>query len=275
MGLKAIHDTVDEIDEPFRSLYTERDGKFHLSGVEGVKTQADIDRLQGALTKERNDHKTVKDRLDKFAAFGEVDPSEILAKLDRLPELEAAAAGKLDEDKIKELAENRVNVATAPLKRDLEKIAKERDTVTQERDVLRDTLRSRDIKDAVLSAVLKAKVTETAIDDVLMLADRVFEVNEDGTITAKDGMGVTPGSTPEGWLQEMQPKRPHWWPASQGGGAGGGNGPGGGFADNPWAADQWNMTKQGQIYNQDPKKAEHMAKLAGTTVGGPRPALKK
>jgi hypothetical protein len=43
---------------------------------------------------------------------------------------------------------------------------------------------------------------------------------------------------------------------------------------NPWTADNWNMTEQGKIYTSDPSRAEQLAKAAGTTVGGPRPAKK-
>lgn len=271
MGLKVQHDTVDEIDEAFRPLYTERDGKYVLTGVEGIKTQADIDRLQGALTKERNDHKAVKER---YAVFGETDPAEILAKLDKYPELEAAAEGKLDEDKINQLADSRLRTKLAPVERERDQFKTKFEQTSAENEQLRNTIRSRDIKDNVMSAALKGKVIDTALEDVLMLADRVFEVNEDGSVTTKDGVGVTPGITPDQWLTEMQPKRPHWWPASQGGGAQGGQG-GGSFANNPWSAEHWNMTDQGRMINQDRQKAEQMAKAAGTTIGGPKPAAKK
>jgi len=272
MALKIVHDTVDEIDEAYRPLYQERDGKFHLTGVEGIKTQADIDRLQGALTKERNDHKAVKDR---YGVLGELDPSEILAKLDKYPELEAAAEGKLDETKINELAETRLRTKLAPVERERDQLKTKLEQTEGTVQELQNVIRSRDIKDNVMSAALKGKVIETALEDVLMLADRVFEVGEDGSVTTKDGVGVTPGITPEAWLQEMQQKRPHWWPASEGGGAKGGSGGGGGFANNPFSHEHWNMTEQGRLVNSDPSKADQMAKAAGTTVGGPRPAPKK
>lgn len=271
MALKIVHDTVDEIDEAYRTLYQERDGKFHLTGVEGIKTQADIDRLQGALTKERNDHKAVKDR---YAALGDLDPAEILAKLDKFPELEAAAEGKLDETKINELADSRVRTKLAPVERERDQLKAKLEQTEGRVGELENVIRSRDIKDNVMAAALKGKVIETALEDVLMLADRVFEVGEDGTVTTKDNVGVTPGLSPEAWLQEMQSKRPHWWPASEGGGAKGGQG-GGSFANNPWSSEHWNMTEQGRIVNTDRAKAEAMAKAAGTTVGGLRPAPKK
>jgi len=77
------------------------------------------------------------------------------------------------------------------------------------------------------------------------------------------------------FLTEMQDKRPHWWPKSVGGGAGGsGNGFGG--AANPWTAENWNMTQQGAYVKENGMdKATQMAKAAGTTVGGMKPAAKK
>ena len=86
--LKAILDSLEGVEPHFQSLYTERNGKYELTGIEGVKTQANIDRLQTALTKERNNHKTLKDR---FATFGDRKPEDIISALDRIPELEAAA----------------------------------------------------------------------------------------------------------------------------------------------------------------------------------------
>jgi len=45
MGLEAIHKTLEEIPEQYRDLYSERNGQFELTGISGVKTQADVDRL--------------------------------------------------------------------------------------------------------------------------------------------------------------------------------------------------------------------------------------
>ncbi len=267
MALKLTHDTEEEIPETYRDLYTEQGGKWVLTGVEGMKTQADIDRIQSALTKERNDHKVVKDALAKFNGL---DPDEVHAALDRIPELEAASAGQVDEAKLEELADARARKLLGPVERERDKAIRERDEAVSERDESKGELKSRDIRAQVTAAALKGKVVDTALDDVLMLGDRVFEIGDDGAVTARDGMGVTPGITPEAWLTEMQDKRPHWWPPSEGGGAGGGSQGGGGGA-NPWKADQWNMTAQGQVYKESPERAERLAKQAGTTIGGPRP----
>lgn len=272
MGLKALVDNLDDVDEKYHDLYTEKNGKFELTGIEGVKTQADVDRLQSALTKERNDHKAVRERL---GMLGDRKIEDVLAQLDRIPELEAAAAGKMDEEKINQIVETRIKTKLAPIER-------ERDTLRNqlsEKDKLIEGYttkeRTRMIHDAVRSAAATSKVLPEALEDALMLAERVFEVNEDGKVTTKDNVGVTPGVEPAVWFTDLQAKRPHWWGPSSGGGAGGGNRNGGGGGANPWTHEGWNMTEQGRILKENRTRAEQLAKAAGTTIGGQRPQPRK
>ena len=101
---KAIYDSVDDIPESvdnFRELFTEKGGRFELTGFTGIKTEADVARIQAGAEKERNDHKATK---EKFSIWSDLDHAEVMAKLDRIPELEAAADGKLDVAMIEELA---------------------------------------------------------------------------------------------------------------------------------------------------------------------------
>lgn len=268
MELEAVVDDINTVPEQFRELYTERNGKHEITGIKGMKTQADVDRIQAGLVKERNDHKSTKERL---AAFGELDPAKVQEELARLPELELAAKGKIDDNKINEIVETRIKSRIAPIQRQLDQATttlKERDTIIgqfQEKD------RVRKISDEVRRAGVAGKVRDTAMDDALILAERVFEVTDDGKVVTKDNVGVTPGVDPAVWFQEMQTKRPHWWPESQGGGAGGSSGSGAGGTSNPWSKDGWNMTEQGKIQRQNPQRAAQLAKMAGTTVGGMRP----
>jgi hypothetical protein len=108
------------------------------------------------------------------------------------------------------------------------------------------------------------------MDDVLMLGERVFEVTDDGAVVTRDGVGVTPGIAADIWLSEMQDKRPHWWPASTGGGANGGSG-NNNFAKNPFSREHWNLTEQGQAIRTDRAKADRMAQAAGTKIGAGLP----
>ncbi len=271
MALKIKLTTLDGLEAHFHSLYTEQsDGSFLLTGVEGIKTQGDIDKVTTALVKERADHKALK---EKFSLLGDHDPVDLLSQLDRIKELEAAAAGKIDEAKINEIVEGRLRTKLGPLERELKQA---KDQLEAERGVsgeLKAKDRKRTIHDKVREAAVAAKIIPEAYDDALMYADAMFDITDDGRVVTRDQVGVTPGIDPQVWLSEMQQKKRHWWPASQSGNSTGSSSFGGG-GDNPWSADGWNLTKQGEVISQDRNKADQMARSAGTTVGGPRPTRK-
>ena len=88
MALKAILDSLTDVPEALHGEYVERNGKFELQ-VEGMKTQGDVDRLQTALTKERNDHKASK---DKFAPLAGFEINDVLDRYNRHEELLAASS---------------------------------------------------------------------------------------------------------------------------------------------------------------------------------------
>jgi hypothetical protein len=272
MKLKPVVDNLDDVNSAFHELYTERGGKYEFTGVEGMKTQADVERVQTALAKERADHKTVKDQLASITAGRK--PEEVVALLDKLPELEAAAAGKVDDEKLNGIVEVRIKSRLAPLERELGQVK----TTLAEKDQIIDGFTKKDktrmIHDAVRLAATGAKILPEALEDAILLADRIFEVDDAGKVVAKDNVGVTPGIDPSVWFTDLQPKRPHWWGASFGGGAGG-NRQGQSGAVNPWTHEHWNMTEQGKIYSASADRANQLAKQAGTTVGGQKPAPRK
>jgi hypothetical protein len=266
MGLRAIYDSDSEIPDGYKDLYTARNGKFELTGVEGVKTQADIDRLQTSLTKERNDHGATKNQLRAYSALGDLE--EIQTKLDKYPELETAAAGKVDDAKIQEMVESRIKTRLAPVERERDKFKNE----VAERDgkILEFTgrERTRAIHDAIRKATVEfkgGKFQPTALDDALLLAEKIFDVDETGNVTVRDQVGFTPGLAPSDWIGEIADKRPHWFEGSTGGGAKGGKA-GNGFANNPWAKETFNLTEQGRLYKENPERARQMATAAGQSI---------
>lgn len=274
MGLKAALDTLDELDESLHEHYKKDDksGKYILD-VEEVTKLPDVERLTTSLNKERTDHKGTKAKLAPFAALG--DPAALQAQLDRIPELEAAAEGKLDEGKINSIVEGRLKTKLAPLERERDQLKSQ---LTEKDEVIKTYTVAetrRKVSGAVTKAARELKVVDTAVEDIEIIGERLFEITEDGSVVTKDGVGVTPGLSPKAWLEDMQAKRPHWWGPSVGGGAGG-NGKGGGVGGpNPWTAEGWNLTEQGQILRADRAKAERLAKAAGTSIGGAKPAPKK
>ncbi len=279
MALELMYEKKEEVPEAHAELYTEVEGKWQLTGINGLVTKADVDKLNTALGKERTDHKATK---AKVAIWAEMDKAKVDEDLAELTELRAAAeageGGKDAKEKfeagVKAAAEARVTAAKVTSDRrilDLETAATEKDEKIVGFEKA-NTIRT--IGDAVSAAATASKVIATAIPDVMMYAERQFEINEEGLVLTRDQVGVTPGIAPDIWLSEMQEKRPHWWPVSTGGGAGGGAG-GAGFAKNPWSKEYWNLTDQGKAIREDRAKAERMAASAGSAIGGKIPEARK
>lgn len=261
--LEFSYPSQDAIPEAHRPLYTEQNGAFVLTGIKGIKAETDFIKINKALNNEREAHNSLRGQWKGF--FGDRKPEEVQAILDRVPELEAAASGKLDDEKLNGIVETRVKGKLAPVERELNTTR----TALQEAQAQINDYKSREVRrtihDRVRDIAMKSKVVDTALEDVLMLAERYMEVDGDGNVSVKES-----GITPDQWLQEMQLKRPHWWPPSAGGGANAGGG--GAFKDNPFTAANWNMTEQGRLVQTNRALAERMAAAAGTTIGGLKPA---
>lgn len=278
MVLKDTHDTLEEIPEQYRDLYTEKGDKFELTGIAGVRTSADVTRLQASLDNEKKATKTAKDRLKVWEGM---DHDEVMTNLDRIPELEAAAKGTLDDAKIEEIVTRRVDGTIksklAPAERRAKELETENAGLKESNGKFVADARTRKIHRKIREALVESKVLPGAHEDALLLADRQFEITEDGRVTTREEVGVTPGMDATGWLVELQDKRRHWWPESVGGGArGSGGGGGGGFSSNPFSHEHWSMTEQGKFLKKHgTDRADQLAKAAGTTVGGRKPPPKK
>lgn len=266
------------VGEEFRPLYSDQGGKMRLTGVKGFKTPADVQAALAARDNEKAEHAKTKEAL---GVWGDLKHDEVMAKLDRLPELEAAAKGPLDQAKIDEIVAGRVDgtIASrlAPVERENSKLKQQVEKLAEENAKHVTANRDRQIGDEIRAAAGPegAKLRESAIGDALMHRG-LFEVREDdGAVVTKDGVGVTPGLDPAAWLSEVEQAgtKSHWWDAPEGGGARGG-GPGAG-GPNPWTGGNWNVTAQGAyIKKHGLEKATRMAKAAGSHIGATSPPAK-
>ena len=284
MRLKTIYDTAEEIPEGYADLYTERNGRWELTAIEGVKTQADVERVQEALRKEKNDHKQTK---LAFAPFEGLDPEAVEKTTHDLEEAKAQLEainkdGRIDETKLEPIIAARIKQAVAPLERDKTNLERQLDAqrkVVTEREgevvSLRTSITMGDIERQIRDAAADAKILPTASLDAVRYGREVFEKTDDGRVITRDVAGVVPGLTPKEWFKDQMDKSPHWWPASVGGGSGGGGGPRGvyGGANNPWSKDGWNVTKQGALITQlGMAKAGEIAAQVGSKIGDTKPA---
>jgi hypothetical protein len=279
--LKTIYEKQEEIPEGFGELYAEKNGKFELNAIEGVKTQADIDRVNEALKKERGDHKIVREKLQ---AFGEVDPATLPVLQEELAEAKArldnlTAEGKLDETKVQAQIDAAVNRAVGPVTRDKDSLARQLEAskkivADKEAEIasVKQEQQQERVRNTLRDAIIAAKVVPTAIDDAVLVGERMFEL-VDGKLVTKNENGLTPGLNPKEWAKDMEEKRPHWFPTSVGGGAQGGKGGGTNVKDNPWSAAGWNLTRQGQVVKDiGEAKAAEMAARVGSSLGATKPA---
>ena len=282
MKLKTIYPTAEDIPEGYADLYTERNGQWELTGIEGVKTQADVERVQEALRKEKSDHKATKAALVPFEGL---DPEAISAQQTRLEEVTAQLEainkdGRIDETKLEPIIAARLKQAVGPLEREKASLEKQIDAhkkALAEKDgevfTLKTSITTDSIERTVREAAVAEKVQSVALDDVIGRASRIFEKSDDGRVITKDVNGVTPGLSPKEWLKDMMEKAPHWWPASVGGNSGGPIGKLGSRTNNPWSKANWSLTAQGAVVREvGMEKAAAIAAQVGSKIGDTKPA---
>jgi len=272
MALNVVHDSIDDVPENYRELYVEREGKFHLNGIGGLKTQADVDRIQDGLAKEREDHKATKDR---FLVWEGMEYEDVAAKLDRIPELELMAKNKDEfEAQLDELTEKRLTSRVAPVERELKAQTVKLESAIQELETLRTEKKQRLIHDAIDKSSIESKMRPEVKDDAFLLGSAVFEITETGEILTKENpYGVSPGLSPDLFMLEMQDKKPYWWELSSGGGSKGSGG-GGSLGTNPWSRKGWDETAQGHFLKKNGmQKATEYAAREGLKLGQSHPPL--
>lgn len=282
--LKLQYDSEDDIDEAFRPLFTEKDGKFNFTGIAGLKTKADIDKVNVGIKKEREVSEGLKTKLRLFGdgTVG-VDStledwrnlhSGIAGKLDTIPELEAAAKGNMNKDEIEEAVTRRLTTKMGPIERENATLKATNAEQATTIDGFNKADVSRSIGKAIHKELVDAKVRPEAFDDAMRLATSVFEIRaDDSEIVTRDNVGFPPGLDPKTWLTDLQESRRHWWPESVGGGAGGSK-TSASFGKNPFSHEHWSLTEQGRAVRENPKRADQMRKSAGVEIGGGRPKAK-
>lgn len=274
--LKATYDKAEDIPTEYKDLFQQKGEKWAID-LDGNPTDANVARLEHAIKKERDENQ----KLREDAKLHPKTPDEVQALIE---ELEAAkvqlesGGGKPDQEQINKLVEAQLRTKVGPLERKLAQVTKERDEEKGQTGKLTSQITMGKIELAIRAAAEKAKVVPSAIPDVVMRGQMNFELIEvDGKtkVVTKDGLGITPGLEPDGYISEIAPVYPHYWPGNQGAGA---NGSGSSFGiteKNPWLKVNWNMTEQGQILKQyGPDKTGQLAKAAGSFVGATSPPEK-
>ncbi len=261
--LKQSVENLDNVDEGHHDLYTaSADGKsFALTGVIGMKTQADIDKLQTSLTASRNDTKAVQAKLSVFA---DVNSETIADDLQELATLRITE-GKVDNEKFMEQVDGKVKILMGPHDREMKLLQESNTALSDTNTKLNNAATTRFVQDDANKAMDALKLTDPGSrEDAMLHMMGQFTKDEHGQVLNAEGL------TTVEWLTAKQSTRGRWWGNTDPDGGLGGKGKHQGA--NPFTRENWNMGEQAKL---DPTVARNLAKAAGTTVDGGMPPYKK
>jgi hypothetical protein len=226
--IKAIYEKKEDIPEGFSELYTEKAGKFELTGVEGFKTQADVDRLQESLRKERADHDATK------ASLRETKDS-MGSLTDELDAFKKGSAPTQNQEPTHEDL-----VLLSQLKRENESLLAERDEFKGKFTNLEGEVTASKIKDLLRIEAIKHMKPE-AVDHEVAHAVKDFTLLEGRALTNPE-LGDKGGIEPGAYFADVVKSRAYLAIPSNSGGATGGQG-----TASPSAGDA--PSSRAEIYN--------------------------
>jgi hypothetical protein len=263
---KADWESLDH--ESDKDLYEEKDGKYHFAAIELTDSQAEVARLRTESASLRVKNRDLSTKMETFKDLDADAVKQALVENESL-KAEIAASGTKDKDKFETAVAARVKTETAPLQRKIDELSGTNTNLVKENEGHKAAGERRTKHDAMREACIKMKVAESAYagkwPDALRWAEENAIIGTDGKITDKE-TGLPLDQALKNMQQDGQQQ--HWWGTSSGGGSHGSNGSGPPVT-NPWHESSWNSTKQGEIYNKDPKKAEALARAAGVSVDAP------
>jgi hypothetical protein len=249
MALPYQVEDIEDVDENLRGLYVEVDGK-HVLDVEGVKPPEEFEKVYTGLKKERDLHKATKDLLH---AYGETKPEDLVTLRDQLEELQAKAAEGPDDNKLEEL----LAIRQKPLRRDYEK-SLERLTEKDARiEALSIQILERDRRDAIREEA-DGRIQPQFLRDLMNRAKSDLKYDEErGEFYDEAGTNVSD------WFNRQLVETPGWAQPSQGAGAHGGKGAKAGANPFDPKSGSYSLTKQMELLQSDPKRAERLKAQAG------------
>jgi hypothetical protein len=240
----------------WESKFAEMEARFN-------DQNAEIDRLRKHSQKLLDEKKTLKTNLDKFDGVDADTISKMMEQFATNEEARLIAEGKFDE-----VVNRRTEKTRLDMESRLNELTEKYDSTVQQNSALQQRYNDAVVNNHLRAAAEKAGVLPTAIDDVLARARGTFNVLDNGEIEArdKDGNLVVVGSKPLSpalFVDGLKDTAPHYWPASQSGGANGGTGKGSKI-ENPFrkGSSSYSITEQARLRRTDPQLAAQLAEQA-------------
>ncbi len=165
-----------------------------------------------------NEKKKVQEALKNFDGVDADKAKEALKFLE-----ENADAQLIKDGKIEELLDRKTSSLRTEHETAIETITEQLLNEKNSNSKFKGLYESKLLDDALTKAAITAKVTPTAINDILLNGKGVFSISEDGSIEARDVDGKVM-KTEDGivlntsnWIEGKKESNPHWWGASESG----------------------------------------------------------
>lgn len=280
MAVKSLLESLDDVPESLHSEYKEQEipgvGKRFVLDVEGYDQHPLVRNLKSAHDKVKGDKDRFKTELDALAGRFSGIPEDLTAE--QIIQLYQDNKDGKGPDVDKRLADLRTELDR---KRVGEVQAKDQEIAARDarNAQLLGTIKRFTVDDGLTNALVEVGVSKELLPAArALLKERgVIEfVEEDGKFSAvakTDAFGdIETLRFVQEWAKTDEGKA--FVPKPTGGGASGNGGQGGrGTGENPFSAEHWNVTKQGAIVVEKGEAyAANLARQAGTTIGGPKPA---
>jgi len=158
--------------------------------------------------------------------FDNIDPEKAREALQFLENNEEARL--LKEGKFDELLSKKTSGLKTDFETQLNEVNAKLKISEEEGNLFKTKYKSKIVEDALREAAIVAGVRPEALTDVLYRGGGVFSLGEDGTVESRDEKGKLRIFeddiilNPKNWVESLKKIAPHYWPDSEGLGAGGG-----------------------------------------------------
>lgn len=211
--LKYNLDNLDTVDEQYKGLYKQTDNGFVLDT--DAPLAEDFGKAYSALQKERTERKELEKQLketnEKLKSFKDIDVNKYNSMVAEL-------------DNFKNSTDNVIHIKqeNAEYKIQLEQLQKANENVLQQLAQYEQERSHNNLINKVTSALKKANISEYALEDALLHAEKDLTLAEDGSIVVKSGINnMQEGMGLNSWVNTIKSQKPYYFGGSIGGGSNG------------------------------------------------------
>ena len=242
--LEITYQSLTDVPEAFQELYSEKDGAFVLTGINGVKSEDDV---KNALKARDNVKIELSEHKAELLKFKDIDVDKYKSALDENELLKAHKAGD-KEFNLKTLFDARLQNAK---KENDEHVRR----LTEENTSYKDKIHSAE-KQSLINKLIEGKVNDSDKKMVRIFLDTQLDrIDDDYLSNGKHGYDA--GQSPQQVFDNAFKENPHWAIPSQSGKLTGSSANNNGIV-NPFDKSTRNVTHQHKLISENPELAASM-----------------